>query len=588
MKNKLLRSGLALLAGLMMQGTAFAQMYPPIPPNPMNPDIFWYRDSLYIAGINTAMIDYYDTIDHLPGKGSLIVSDYYGNGMVGGVVFKDLGSGFMQQIKYNLIFPGPFYITKPDIIVGNDAVHPLTDFRVAAAYSNSGGMIVQPQIDYFLVHYTGPGVFIVTYTGSTFFTGFGAAGSYNVHIDIVAEAGNTAMTGLPWCDKFIVTWDSYVPGMPPASTVYAYQSSLNAPVAAITPFSPFLVQISPAGYQPDVAAIQRQQPYCPTCPPTPIDIVGLFTYTDPTGTNLMYAEYDFSTMTFFTPPVLQYINFAGITQPRIDAPDDYNINWPTPFFSYYKVAAEVGPWPGVSSITSDNQVPGGVNDATYYMPGDIPFSPTVAFGGNNNTQYQVSHYINEYAALGGVPNVYMEPIDWIAFGTIPAFSPPPVTQPYFQVNTTPILPNFVNGNYLNAISTPCNKPADLTLCAWSFFLVNPFTHCSEVYYKTSTYNPTPGSNGYAFRHTKPASVTNTIALPWQVYPNPATLSLTVNNPGTKGGRYEIIDMLGRSELQGSLQPGVQAIDISTLKPGSYIINMYQEGVRQYNSVFVKQ
>ena len=141
---------------------------------------------------------------------------------------------------------------------------------------------------------------------------------------------------------------------------------------------------------------------------------------------------------------------------------------------------------------------------------------------------------------------------------------------------------------LYLISTPCNKPADLTLCTWSFFLVNPFTHCSEVYYKPTNYNSTPGSNGYAFRHTKPASVANTTAQPWQVYPNPATVSLTVNNPGTKAGRYDVIDMLGRTVLQGSLQPGAQSIDINAQISGKYIINMYLDEVRAYNAVFLKQ
>ena len=141
---------------------------------------------------------------------------------------------------------------------------------------------------------------------------------------------------------------------------------------------------------------------------------------------------------------------------------------------------------------------------------------------------------------------------------------------------------------LYLISTPCNKPADLTLCTWSFFLVNPFTHCSEVYYKPTNYNSTPGSNGYAFRHTKPASVANTTAQPWQVYPNPATVSLTVNNPVTNSAdRYSIKNVLGQIVADGSLVVGTHEINVSSLTDGNYIISVYKEGVPTGNTMFVK-
>ncbi len=588
-KINIFKTGLALFASLLMQCTAFAQPIVFIPAS--NPDIPWYSDGTYISSINTAMIDYFDTIDHhWGGISTLIVSDYAGNGMCGGVVFRDLVSGFTVQ---NIYTPGPFHMAKPDIIVGNDSINPLTDFRVAAAYSCSNLLLLtnQPQIDYYLVHYTGPGVFTVTFTGSTVFSGFSTnVGAFNVHIDIIAEAGNTAATGLPWCNKFVVTWDNFI--MVGVSQIWAYGGRLNAPIIPmITPAAPAV--LIGQGYQPDVAAIQRPVgAYCAACTPGTIDDLGLLTYTDIWTTQLFYAEYDFTAgMACFGPIAVSNPIPAGISMPRIDAPDDYTYNSPsTPFLSYYKVAAQIGVWPGVSSITFDNQTPFmiGANDASYYIASDIPYSPTVAFGGNNHTQYQVSHYINEYAALGGVPNVYMEPIDWMLpfVPNIPAIFPIPFTRPYFQINFNPILPNFVNGVNLNAISTPCNNPADQTLCTWSLF--NITSGLSDVYYKTSLYNPSPGSNGYSYKHSKPALISNTTTPQWQVYPNPATVNIIVNNPSTQEGHYEVTDLLGRTVLQGNLQPNMQSIDIKSLMPGSYIINMYQGGERAYNSVFVKQ
>lgn len=179
----------------------------------------------------------------------------------------------------------------------------------------------------------------------------------------------------------------------------------------------------------------------------------------------------------------------------------------------------------------------------------------------------------------------MEPIDWRTPGFIPAYSPSFI-QNYFLVNTTPIVyPSyFVNGNFLNAISTPCNQPDSVTLVTWSYY--NTTTNVSNVVYKATTYG---GLNGYAYRHAAPSSVGN-IPLPtaWRVYPVPATTDVTVEVPETGGTRYELVDVAGRTAVSGNLQGGIQHIDIHALVPGSYIINLYAGTERSYTATVVKE
>jgi hypothetical protein len=93
---------------------------------------------------------------------------------------------------------------------------------------------------------------------------------------------------------------------------------------------------------------------------------------------------------------------------------------------------------------------------------------------------------------------------------------------------------------------------------------------------------------YSFRQA-PSTVNQITGQGWQVYPNPAANTLTVNNAAAANAaaRYQIIDMAGRAALNGSLQ-SITNIDVSLLAPGVYIIKMYNDyGVRG-QAVFVKE
>jgi len=563
---------IALFLSLAYSGVVYGQTL--VPSSSANPDTTWFSPVAcpstpgYIQGINTAMIDFLDAGPNFTyGLGTLAVCDYYGNATSGGVAFTDINSGYTVQIDY--CNTGGYMAGRPDIIVGNDITRPGRDYRVAAAYINSSDL---PQIDYYLVHYIYPGFFTVSFLGSTTFSS-SYAPSITVHLDMIADFGNTTATGLPWCDTFVVTWDANITTGTPK--LWTAMLTLSASPGTAIPYSlPPAVTIG-AGTFPDVAGIQRTVGACATCPSN-IDNIGLYTYTDATQGNLYYVEYDFtlgslSTVVRLKGPVTNYT----IDVPRIDAPDDFNINSPSILFlSYYKVVADVS---GVS-MTFDNIIGyGGTLDAGYMGSGsDVPYSPTVAFGSNNSTQYVVSHYENEYGS--GTPNVFMEPINWMSPHIIPDYSPYPyLYQDYFQINQTAI--SYISGGYNNSISTPCNLPSDKTLNAWVWGAT------STVYYKTSDYGSLP--NGFTYRHANTNAVVPVVNQVWQVYPNPATSNLNVSNPGDAGS-YEITDMLGRILLSGNLPNGLKNIDISALPYGSYIINNYFENSESKHSSFVKE
>ncbi len=181
---------------------------------------------------------------------------------------------------------------------GQHIANPLTDYLVAA-YPN--------EIDVSDVHYI-TSTFSVTFSGFISTTGVASV----VHIDIIAEAGNTTATGYPWCDMFVVTWDG---------NVNAAMGSLNS--LSLTSLMPPI----PGGEQLDVAAIQRLVGGS-------VHNIALLAYTivGATQPNMPNMTLLLHVHTRDTARL-----FTNIFEPRIDAPDDYNINGTTiPSQSYYK------------------------------------------------------------------------------------------------------------------------------------------------------------------------------------------------------------------------------------------------------------
>jgi hypothetical protein len=555
-----------LIALLFVSGRASAAFVPPL-----LLDNFWFNGcGNYIAGINTAMINFNNRLAPNPVKGTLMGCAYYGNGTAGGVVFRDLASGF-QVHKDFCTPPSTVYVgNSPDIIIGNSAAFPATQFIAAVAYITVSG---RPQIDYYTITYTTATTFAVVLSGSTGFSNLYQ--SATIHLDVIAEAGNTLLTGYPWCDKFAIAWDDYSAWGPVAPDVYASLTSLNAPVPGI-PYGATLGSVQPigTGYQPDVAGIQRLVGITVTD-------FALVTFTSPLFSppqTWNTTDWDGTYTLVPPPPITNYtcLPAESINMPRIDAIDDYNFNTPSPLFSYYKAVAEGFSGATRSSWTTDNILAGGLyfDNAAVGVLGTDQMSPTVAFGGNNGNEYQVCHYnVNGVGSLAP-QSVFMEAINQFLPGAI-------VGGDWYRVNFAPT--DFVNGNFLNAISTPCNDPTDQTLVAWSYF--NTVAGVSQVYYKVTPYSPIPPN--YAFRGANATGISNTAVNKWMLYPNPASTVLSVGNPGNDGN-YRITDVLGRTVHSGALPAGASGIDISRLLPGTYDIAMYNNEEQTHHERFVKQ
>jgi hypothetical protein len=70
---------------------------------------------------------------------------------------------------------------------------------------------------------------------------------------------------------------------------------------------------------------------------------------------------------------------------------------------------------------------------------------------------------------------------------------------------------------------------------------------------------------------------------FQVYPNPANGSVTINS--TVAGQIEIIDMSGKVVRTNVVEQGTQTLDVQELSSGTYTIRMIAlDGV--YNHRFV--
>jgi hypothetical protein len=531
----------ALVAGSMVAQTAIAQTYVPA----TKPDNTWLVSSTNISFLNTAMISY----GNIQSPGTLFACNFYGNPNPGGVLITDL-----LNPAGTFFIPAPMSnpMVSPDIVIGNSLAAPLTDYIVAAAYSNSAN---NPEIDYYKVHYTGVGIFTVTPAGSTIVASIG----FNVHIDLISEASNTGPTGFPFANKFVIAWTNGT------SSMYAAASTLNAPPAVIPASS--CVYIGP-GVEGDVAAIERTVG-------SAVNNIALITYIDNTSNTLYYTEWNTAGTIVGPTTVLDAgSTSSAIRMPRIDAIDDRFLN-SSATVSKYKVVAQATNLAGNTEVRSyDNLILGthftvsSVVNPPSFPPGPYNSTyPSVAYGALNSTNYNIAHFtLNPSAGQ----DLFMEPIEWMH--PLSIATPP---NKYYQVNLS--APFNVTGP-TNSISTPVNDWSYNVLVAWA----NYSSTGSTIFYKVTS-APT-----YTFRST---GVETTQALKiWQVYPNPTTDHITINNPDVEGKAtaYAIIDMSGRIVAQGNMQTGAQSINTSQYATGNYVLKLYNGTADDGNVLFVKQ
>jgi len=517
---------------------------------PGSTDNAWYYSSNPIVGVGTAGINY--------GSGnSIYVSNYYDGSGTEVINIYDPSIGGTASISNT----GTIGSIGIDIVIGNwdgvsscsSCISTATDYIMATSFRNNSGDV---EIDYYDVY--DDGVSTVSVNALTTETSTTSSGTYNtgwVHLDLIAEAGNTTLTGYPFCNKYVVTWDDAY-----THSVYAAANALNNPNNTLTG-----TQINPSmttAIQPDVAAIQRNG----FGPPRPVHDIALITYSS--GNSLFEVEWDYTINSISSPTTLD----AGSTSinmgwPRIDALDDYVHN-SNPSNSNYKVVAQVLNTShyfevrtydnvlGSSHYTSSNviDISGVSGFSTYYPPYQEYMQPSVALGPGSN--YEVFHYVH----IGTNSDiVFMEPINVSSPSTLAGNS-------YYWVNSNGAPCATVNGAAdasANSVSAPVNDIGAGSIFAWA--LNNGSNY--EVDFKTI-------GSSYAFRHS--SAITGTIPdKDLKLYPNPAMdeLFISIGTTTYTTSNYSIVDMLGRTMVSGKLPGTVNSIDISSLPPGNYLIKI---------------
>lgn len=541
-----------LFASCLVTSAAFST--PPTYVPPTHVDNTWLGGTTNISFLNTAMIDYGST----SAPTTLFACDYYGNPNPGGILITDKSN---PASTISIPYPTGNPMVSPDIVIGNSITNPMTDYILAAAYINitSG----HPQVDYYKIHYTGPGTFTVTPTGNTVIT----TAASSVHIDLISEFSNTGPTGFPFCNIFAISWCNIS-----TTTMYAATATLNAPPATLAG-----TVIATNAVQCDVAGIQRTVG-------SGLHNLALLPYVDNSYNKLLYAEWDMTTGGItFVGTLDNGSTSTSISAPRIDAIDDYVLN-SSPTVSKYKVAAQVAStttsvneartydnllgYTGTSFFAVSNVVSPG---APYPAAGPFnSYGPTVAYGSFNSNFYSIAHFTMN--PLTGLYDLFLEPIN--------VSNPTQVANPpnqYYKVNFIP--PFNQTGGFASSVSTPVNKWDDDVLVAWA-----TYNTTSTIYWKT-TQVP---SGSYSFRST---GVANTQATKvWQIYPNPAIGYLDVNNSDVNEAAttYNVIDMAGRCVLHGDMQQGVQRINTTQLAAGNYTLQLLGNTSTVGNVLFVKQ
>ncbi|MBL0272528.1 MAG: T9SS type A sorting domain-containing protein [Chitinophagaceae bacterium] len=119
-------------------------------------------------------------------------------------------------------------------------------------------------------------------------------------------------------------------------------------------------------------------------------------------------------------------------------------------------------------------------------------------------------------------------------------------------------------------------------------------------YTYTHYSPTKGKNYYRIKMTdalnnKNFSDTKLIDLNSQgtslsLWPNPASDFIRVNSPfenGNSAAKIRVYDLTGKMQIEGQLKPGESIFNISALKSGTYIINLYSIDGNSCNQKFIK-
>jgi hypothetical protein len=526
---------------------------------PSHPDNFWFSMGLPWS-LNTAEIAY--------GSNTLFASVVAsGMGGIGTTVINvnDFLSGSTTSIA-----GATLTITGADIIIGNSdgtgGRSSSNDYILATSFVNYSG---DPQIDFYDVNIS-PLISITPI--SSFVISPGTYTPVKVHIDIIADYGNTAITGLPFCGKFMVTWDDGVAlGTP---NVYVAEGDLNTQTVTLP-----ATLVGP-GSAPDVAGIERGTLSAHSD-------YAIIAYQGIGNNSLLCSRWLAGSPTVMGPVTLDAGGTSSvIIAPRIDAFDDFNIN-SNPSISQFKVVAQVlntSATPNYEVRTYDNFLAylgypvSSVENYTSIVPG-YPgpqynnFYPSVAVWGRQD--YAILHVVQPLPLMWTYQDLLtVDPID--------------ISNPhtfwgnhYFKVNSVSAgLYDATHADFFNSVSSCPNMLSYNYPEIFTWALYNGSYY--EIHYKDCLGPPSfrPGST--------PAGVENVQSEEVEIYPNPATDHIFVKNTqGFAALDYRIMDITGHVVLQGNLTGPTWNIDISKLVKGFYIINTYGGDSENKNMQFVK-
>jgi len=447
------------------------------------------------------------------------------------VVYDDINTnmGFVNLQDYaggNLTIPIPGGLY-PDIVIGDDMGAPGINYRIGVVYGASITRFAT-----YTITGVGTGTLGATPVSNIQVSIPGSNTSRYPHIDLYPDLSSAPIGNYRAYHQFAITWSEALVGSP-GMDVFVTRGDLMSP----TVLSPYIsVTAGGTGMMSDVACL--------------VDVStgnawAYMSYFKTTTNNVDIAALNLTTGVLTITPSVGG-NIASL--PRIEAMNYHN---PATGYPRYQVAYTRTSSPTV--VWGYNNVLGNINLSTTLLgsfnnrttavaAGPGPLITPGAYGSGN---YTAGWYINGAQRFGtrsissttgnisgAFPNIYITNLN-------------PMTVTNFE---SPI-----------AISTATNQ-GDRLLTAWS---AN-----GRVWYK---YN----SNTASYKPTDVNTVAAANDGTYSLYPNPATSMVTID--GVKEATYTVMDMAGRTLLQGNLTAGNKTINIGSLANGMYITGITENG-----------
>ncbi|OSZ82931.1 hypothetical protein CAP35_06625 [Chitinophagaceae bacterium IBVUCB1] len=447
------------------------------------------------------------------------------------------------------------------------------DFYIVVAYENS----ITNNVEWGFLTATGVGFSPTPWgllvTGGGFINNTNPA--RNPHIDAAADILYPVGGGTHYAlSDFAIVWEE------PHATVIGGSDIGYATfhvAAGITPSPSYTMSMPTHAYEPDVACRGHMIPGA-TGPTYTLYIS--YKHVLPSGTSeIRMHEVGADKIgnvwpgptTIVPPPPGTVSNTYGY--PRIEAIVLGDV-FPT-LTTYNIVSDYLSPTGTVREILNYNDVNG---LATYSVnPAVNDFRPVVAGVGRDanaaglvvftDKLFVVSHYTEDVLAPHTVGDYSSFSIDLLGgTRTVPVDD--------YQVNTNDLnIPMPAASESCIAISSSSNN-GDGLFTVWFDGSSSPSNGTIKI--KTNIFN-----TNFNYKTT---GIENTTAKGYSIYPNPATDVLSLK--GANHATYSIVDVTGKTLATGNIH-GTGNITVSQLAPGTYILNLQEEG-ENYKVKFVKQ